>query len=35
MPAYERFLRKADVDALVAYVRWLHATAWRPLVRPR
>ena len=35
MPAYERFLRKADVDALVAYMRWLHATAWRPLVRPR
>ena len=35
MPAYERFLGKADLGALVAYVRWLHATAWRPLVRSR
>jgi len=32
MPAYERFLPRPDIDALVAYVRWLHAAAWRPLV---
>ena len=35
MPAYGRFLGDADIDALVAYVRWLHAAAWRPLVRQR
>ena len=33
MPAYERFLPAADVDALVAYVRWIRAGAWRPLAR--
>ena len=35
MPAYERYLSRPDVDALVAYVRWLHAAAWRPLARSR
>jgi mono/diheme cytochrome c family protein len=29
MPAYGRFLPPADVDALVAYVRWIRAGAWR------
>jgi mono/diheme cytochrome c family protein len=33
MPAYGRFLSTEDVDALAAYVKWLHAGAWRPLVR--
>lgn len=33
MPAYERFLPQADIDALIAYVRWIHAGAWRPLLR--
>ena len=32
MPAYERFLSKDDIDALVAYVKWIHAGTWRPLV---
>ncbi len=32
MPAYERFLAPTDVDALVAYVRWIRAGAWRPLL---
>jgi hypothetical protein len=33
MPAYERFLPAQDLDALAAYVRWIHAGAWRPLAR--
>jgi mono/diheme cytochrome c family protein len=33
MPAYERFLQAADLDALAAYVRWIRAGAWRPLAR--
>jgi hypothetical protein len=33
MPAYERFLPAADLDALAAYVRWIRAGAWRPLAR--
>jgi len=33
MPAYARFLPDADIDALVAYVRWIRAGAWRPLAR--
>ena len=33
MPAYGRFLPDADIDALVAYVRWIRVGAWRPLVR--
>ena len=33
MPAYERYVPDADIDALVAYVRWIHAGAWRPLTR--
>jgi mono/diheme cytochrome c family protein len=33
MPAYERFLGDGDLDALVAYVKWIHAGAWRPLLR--
>jgi mono/diheme cytochrome c family protein len=33
MPAYGRFRPAADVDALVAYVRWLRAGAWRELGR--
>jgi mono/diheme cytochrome c family protein len=31
MPAYGRFLPEADVTALMAYVRWVRATAWRSL----
>jgi mono/diheme cytochrome c family protein len=33
MPAYGKFLPPADVDALMAYVRWIHEGAWRPLTR--
>ncbi len=33
MPAYGRFVPDADVDALAAYVRWIRAGAWRPLIR--
>jgi mono/diheme cytochrome c family protein len=33
MPAYEKFVAPADIDALVAYVRWIRAGSWRPLVR--
>jgi mono/diheme cytochrome c family protein len=33
MPAYERFVPPADLEALVAYVRWIHSGAWRPLTR--
>jgi mono/diheme cytochrome c family protein len=33
MPAYGRFLPREDVDAVVAYVRWLRAGTWRPLLR--
>src|SRR5947208_2894252 len=33
MPAYEHFVPDADVQALAAYVRWIRAGSWRPLVR--
>jgi len=33
MPAYGRFLPDPDIDALVAYVRWIRAGDWRPLAR--
>ena len=33
MPAYRRFVVPDDVDALIAYVRWIHAGAWRSLAR--
>ena len=33
MPAYERFLAPEDTEALMAYVRWVRAGAWRPLTR--
>jgi len=33
MPAYERFLAPEDTEALMAYVRWVRAGAWRPLIR--
>ncbi|HLK13000.1 MAG TPA: c-type cytochrome [Candidatus Binatia bacterium] len=33
MPAYGRFRSAEDVDALVAYVRWIRAGSWRPLAR--
>jgi mono/diheme cytochrome c family protein len=33
MPAYGRFVADEDVDALVAWVRWVHAGGWRPLAR--
>jgi mono/diheme cytochrome c family protein len=34
MPAYERFLTRAEVDDVVAYIRWLAGETWRaqPLV---
>jgi mono/diheme cytochrome c family protein len=31
MPAYGKFIPPADVDALVAYVRWIRSGAWQPL----
>jgi len=33
MPAYERFVPAEDVEALAAYVRWIRAGSWKPLVR--
>jgi mono/diheme cytochrome c family protein len=33
MPAYGRFVGEEDIDALVAWVRWIHAGGWRPLAR--
>jgi mono/diheme cytochrome c family protein len=33
MAAYGRFVPEADVEALAAYVRWIRAGAWRPLIR--
>ena len=35
MPAYARFVPNEDVDALVAWVRWVHAGGWRPLASGR
>ncbi len=32
MPAYGRFIAAEDVDALVAYVKWIRAGAWKPLL---
>src|SRR3989442_1092121 len=32
MPAYRRFVPEDDLDALAAYVRWIHAGSWRPLI---
>lgn len=29
MPAYEEYVQPADLDALVAYVRWIRNGAWR------
>ncbi len=31
MPAYERFVSAEDMDALIAWVRWVHAGGWRRL----
>jgi mono/diheme cytochrome c family protein len=33
MPAYGRFVPEADIAALMSYVRWIRAGAWRPLTR--
>src|SRR5213594_1348542 len=33
IPAYEHFVPEADVQALAAYVRWIRAGSWRPLIR--
>src|SRR5581483_7336079 len=33
MAAYGRFLPPEDVDALAAYVTWIHDGAWRPALR--
>lgn len=33
MPAYGRFLPPEDVAALAAYVKWIRAGSWRPLLR--
>jgi mono/diheme cytochrome c family protein len=33
MPPYGRFVPEADIDALVAWVRWVRVGAWRPLAR--
>ncbi len=33
MPAYRERVSAADLEALMAYVRWIRAGAWRPLTR--
>jgi mono/diheme cytochrome c family protein len=33
MPAYGKFISPDDVAALAAYVRWIHAGSWRPLIQ--
>jgi mono/diheme cytochrome c family protein len=33
MPAYDRFVSAEDIDALAAYVRWIHAGSWKTLIR--
>jgi len=33
MPAYGRFLPNEDLDALVSYVRWIHAGSFQPLTQ--
>jgi hypothetical protein len=33
MPAYGRFRSPADIEALVAYVRWIRTGAWHQLAR--
>ncbi len=33
MPAYGRFISPEDVDALSAWVKWIHAGGWRPLLK--
>ena len=33
MPAYGRLVSDEDLDALVAWVRWVHADGWRALAR--
>jgi mono/diheme cytochrome c family protein len=33
MPAYGKFLSAEDVGALAAYVRWVRAGSWKPLIR--
>jgi mono/diheme cytochrome c family protein len=32
MPPYGQFIEVGDVDALVAYVKWIHAGTWKPLL---
>ena len=32
MPAFQRFIPEMDVDALAAYVRWIRAGSWKPLI---
>jgi mono/diheme cytochrome c family protein len=33
MPAYGQYIKSDDVDALVAYVKWIHAGTWKPLLQ--
>jgi mono/diheme cytochrome c family protein len=33
MPSYGDFQSADDINALVAYVKWIHAGAWKPLLR--
>ena len=33
MPAYGKFLSPEDIDAIAAYVKWLHAGTWQPKLR--
>jgi mono/diheme cytochrome c family protein len=33
MPAYGDFIKAEDVDALVAYVKWIRAGTWKPLLQ--
>jgi len=33
MPAYGKFIEAEEVDALVAYVKWIRAGTWKPLLQ--
>jgi len=33
MPAYGKFRSPEEIQALIAYVRWVHAGTWQPLAR--
>jgi hypothetical protein len=33
MASYGDYLSPDDIDALVAYVKWIHDGSWKPLLR--